>query len=245
MTTPALAQDVKGRGRHYAIPGTDRLVPSVTNVIGILDKPALPRWAAKSVAISAWELRTSLANMDEAEAIDVLKGSPWRKSQRAADRGTTIHSWLQARVLDDVLPVVDGEASDYVDAAESWYQRFKPTAIHTEVTLFADDYAGTADAILQIEGETWLVDYKTSSGLYPEVALQLSALASCNLMQEAGHGPQNAPTIQRVAAVRIGKGGEWEMREVKEVRACAQAFDHLLQVWHWQHTGNPLGGKIK
>lgn len=244
MTTPTLAQNVKGRGRHYPIPGTDRLVPSVTNVIGILDKPALPRWAAKSVAVTAWELRASLPNMDMDEAIDVLKGSPWRKSQRAADRGTTIHEWLQARVRGDALPNVEGEAVEYVEAAEAWYQRFQPRAVHTEITLFSDGYAGTADAILEIEGQTWLIDYKTSSGLYAEVALQLSALATCDLMQEAGYEAQSAPAINRVAAVRIGKGGEWEMREVTDVQSCAVAFDHLLAAWHWQKSGNPLGGKI-
>lgn len=245
MTTPALAQTVKGRGRHYAIPGTDRLVPSVTNVIGILDKPALPRWAAKSVAVTAWELRASLPNMDEAEAIDVLKGSPWRKSQRAADRGTTIHEWLQARVRGVVLPDVDGEAVEYVEAAESWYQRFQPREVHTEITMFADTYAGTADAILEIEGQTWLIDYKTSSGLYPEVALQLSALATCDLMVLPDGETQDVPPIDRVAAVRIGKDGEWEMREVTDRHRCAAVFDYMLEVWMWQKSGNPLGGKIK
>jgi hypothetical protein len=245
MTTPALAQNVKGRGRHYPIPGTDRLVPSVTNIVGTLDKPALPRWAAKQVAIMAWELRTSLPNLAEDEAIDLLKGSPWRKSQRAANRGTTIHEWLQARVRGTTLPPVEGEAALYVQAAEAWYERFQPQAIHTEVTLFSDGYAGTADAILEIDDQVWLVDYKTSSGLYPEVALQLSALATCDTLQEAGHEAQNAPAIDRVAAVRIGTDGDWEMREVEDVRACAEAFDHLLQVWNWKHDGNPLGGKIK
>lgn len=244
MTTPALAENVKGRGRHYRIPDTNRLVPSVTNVIGILDKPALPRWAAKQVAITAWELRTSLPNLAEDEAIDMLKGSPWRTSRRAADRGSTIHEWLQVRVGGGTPAEPTGEAALYVDAAEAWYQRFQPRAVHTEVTMFADSYAGTADAILEIEGQVWLVDYKTSSGLYPEVALQLSALATCDMLQTGDH-IGNVPKIDRVAAVRIGRDGKWEMREVEDVRACAAAFDHLLEAWNWKHDGNPLGGKIR
>ncbi|HEY7822245.1 MAG TPA: hypothetical protein VIG24_05410 [Acidimicrobiia bacterium] len=75
MTTPALAQNVRGKGRHYQHPNGD-MVPSVTNVIGILDKPALPRWAAKMVAESAYRMRHSLAGMEQNEAVDMLKGSP-------------------------------------------------------------------------------------------------------------------------------------------------------------------------
>ena len=96
MTTPALAQNVRGKGRHYSNPQTGDMVPSVTNVISILDKPALPRWAAKMVAEAAYRMRHSLAEMEQNEAVDMLKGSPWSKSKRAADRGTDIHGYLEA-----------------------------------------------------------------------------------------------------------------------------------------------------
>ena len=85
MTTPALAQNVKGKGRHYQHPKTGELVPSVTNIIGVLNKPALPRWAAKVVAEQAAAMKTSLPNLDDAEVVDMLKGAPWRSSTRAAD----------------------------------------------------------------------------------------------------------------------------------------------------------------
>ena len=98
MTTPALAQNVKGKDRHYQHPATGELVPSVTNILNVLNKPALPRWAAKVVAEQAVAMRESLTKLDEAEAVDILKGSPWRNSTRAADRGTTIHAYLEARL---------------------------------------------------------------------------------------------------------------------------------------------------
>ena len=86
MTTPALAQNVKGKGRHYQHPNGD-MVPSVTNVIGILDKPALPRWAAKMVAERAALMKGSLGRMDDGDIVDTLKAVPWQRSNRAADRG--------------------------------------------------------------------------------------------------------------------------------------------------------------
>ena len=71
MTTPALAQNVRGKGRHYQTPDGE-LVPSVTNVISILDKPALPRWSAKMVAETAYRMRHSLSGMERNEAVDLL-----------------------------------------------------------------------------------------------------------------------------------------------------------------------------
>lgn len=42
MTTPALAENVKGKGRHYKHPVTGELLPSITNVLGAaVNKPAL------------------------------------------------------------------------------------------------------------------------------------------------------------------------------------------------------------
>ena len=122
MTTPALAENVRGKGRHYNSPdGT--LVPSVTNVIGIMDKPALPRWAAKMVAERAMTMKHALANMSDNEVVDVLKGAPWSKSQRAADRGTDIHAYLEAR-LNGLKPErLSDDAEPFKDAADDWFNR--------------------------------------------------------------------------------------------------------------------------
>jgi len=39
------------------------------------------------------------------------------------------------------------------------------------------EYGGTADAFAEIDGEVWLLDYKTGAGVYPDTALQLGGLA--------------------------------------------------------------------
>ena len=121
MTTPALAENVRGRGRHYRHPDFDELVPSVTNVISILDKPALPRWSARVVAEQAAAMKDSLPKLDDDEIIDMLKGAPWRSSNRSASRGTDVHEWLERHLaLDDDLPELEGEAAQYLAGAQAW-----------------------------------------------------------------------------------------------------------------------------
>lgn len=238
MTSPALAENVKGKGRHYRDPRSGDLVPSVTNVLGVLNKPALPRWAAIEVARKAWELRLSLPGMDEADAIDVLKGSPWRKSTRAADRGTTIHAYLEAVLAGSRPQTVTGEAALYRAAADAWLDWYKPTPVHLERTVFGDGYAGTADAWLKVDGALWLVDFKTSKAVYPEAALQLAALAAAPLMA-VGDDVVEAPTPARLAVVRIGLEGEHETRFVADPAAELEAFMAALVVWHWMNGDGP------
>ena len=234
MTTPALAENVRGKGRHYRDPRSGELVPSVTNVLGVINKPALPRWAAREVAAAAVTMKASLAGMDDAEVMDVLKGAPWRRSTRAADRGTTIHAYLEAALMGSAPGRVDGEAAEYRAAADAWLAAWSPEPVQLERTVFGDGYAGTGDAWLRIGGELWLVDFKTSKAIYAEAALQLSALAAAPLMA-VGDEIVEAPLADRLAVVRIGAGGEHETRLVRDPGAQYRAFVAALELWRWQH----------
>ena len=240
MTTPALAENVKGKGRHYRTPD-DMLVPSVTNVIGILDKPALPRWAAKLVAERAMHLKHSLANMDDNEVVDTLKGAPWSKSKRAADRGTDIHAYLEARLNRLEPEELSDDAVPYKQAADDWFDAVGASFedVQTEVTLFHPSYAGTTDLIGILDGAACIVDFKTSKAIYDEAALQLSALAGCYTDAEGKSLPWRNPDgtlfeMPRLIVVRIGVDG-WEEKEVADADFAMTAFFGLLEAWHWKH----------
>jgi len=231
MTTPALAENVKGKGRHYRHPVTGELVPSVTNIIGVLNKPALPRWAAKVVAEQAVAMRDSLPKLDEAEAIDLLKSSPWRSSKRASDRGTTIHSYLEARMQGLDPQEISGEAARYRKAADAWLSDWEPEPVAVELTVFGPDYAGTGDLWCRPKGGgICLVDYKTSKAIYPEAALQLAALAHATLDPD-GNTP---PKVDAAWVVRIGEDG-YEAKRVADLDYNYAAFRACLQAWHWMN----------
>ena len=240
MTTPALAENVRGKGRHYRTRDGE-LVPSVTNVIGILDKPALPRWAAKLVAERAMHLKHSLANMDDNEVVDTLKGAPWSKSKRAADRGTDIHAYLEARLNRLEPEELSDDAVPYKQAADDWFDAVGASFedVQTEVTLFHPSYAGTTDLIGILDGAACIVDFKTSKAIYDEAALQLSALAGCYTDAEGKSLPWRNPDgtlfeMPRLIVVRIGVDG-WEEKEVADADFAMTAFFGLLEAWHWKH----------
>jgi hypothetical protein len=230
VTTPALAENVKGKGRHYRNPDGE-LVPSVTNVLGVLNKPALPRWAAKVVAEQAVAMRDSLLKLDEAEAIDMLKGAPWRNSSRAADRGTTIHAYLESRLAGMDPKEISGEAARFRRAADEFLTAWTPKPLHLELTVFGDGYAGTGDlwAVLN-NGATAVLDYKTSKAIYPEAALQLAALAYAQTTADG----DPAPKVDEAWVVRIGEDG-YEAKQVRDLEGCYQTFQALLTAWRWQN----------
>lgn len=244
MTEPALAQNVKGKGRHYTHPVTGQLLPSVTNVIGILDKPAIPRWAAKLVAEQAWALRGSLDQLDEAEAIDLLKGAPWRNSTRAANRGTAVHALLERLTLGETTEALTGEAADYQKGVDRFLEEHEVVPFGTEVTVFGDGYAGTADMIGTVDGVPAVLDYKTGkSGPYPEVALQLEALRNATHCISWEDGSViDMPTTEVGVAVLIKPTGSYVIKKVDDPDGSLAAFRSLLAAWHWvKQDGGPLG----
>lgn len=241
VTEPALAQNVKGRGRHYQHPETGALVPSVTNVISVLDKPALPRWAAKEVAQAAWNMRRSLDQMGEAECIDVLKGSPWRKTNRAAGRGTSVHEYLEAAMTGATVEL-NGEALMYQKGADDFLNRYQPEFVRTEFTVFGDGYAGTSDFLAVINRTLLIGDYKTGKALYPEVALQLAAIRYAREIVTP-FGLEPMPEVDGCVAVLISP----DRALVKEVAADEQAhaaFLSCLTAWTWQKDAAPLGAEV-
>jgi hypothetical protein len=242
VTTPALAENVRGKGRHYRA-SDDTLVPSVTNVIGVMSKgDALTRWSAKMVAEAAWNMRQSLDAMGRDEAITVLKQSPWRKSTRAADRGTDIHAYLEARLNRLEPEELSDDAEPYRAAADEWFDYIGASFedVQTEVTLFHPMYAGTTDLIARRDDRWVILDFKTSKAIYDEAALQLSALSGCLTLADGSPVPWRADdgtllTMPQLVVVRIGEDG-WEEKEVADPYGSLTAFFGLLEAWQWKHS---------
>lgn len=234
MTTPALAETVKGRGRHYRHPTTGDLVPSVTNILSVINKPALMGWAARQVAIMAAEMRGVLGNMEHDEVVDLLKGAASRSSNRAGSRGTDVHEWIADELQGVANYEPQGQALNYLPAARSWLADANPTPVAVETTMFHALYAGTADAVLEIDGEKWLVDFKTSRGIYDEAALQTCALENCFLWMQ-GDTAVEAGKVDRIAVVRFADNGKYEVREVTDKETHQQMFLALVSLWYWQH----------
>lgn len=177
---------------------------SVTTIIGALAKEGLVYWSAEEAAIAAVNQQATWRGMLEDDdpacqhrdaascpAIKWLRDARHRKPKgmrSAADLGTAVHEAAEKYALTGTRPDVDDEVRPFLDRFDEWLQRFSPTYHATEVAVYHPElgYAGTLDAILEIDGVRYIGDYKSTRKVldgrdkptkpYPEqVGLQLAA----------------------------------------------------------------------
>lgn len=176
-------------GNHtYRLDG--KPVPGVTGLLGVLDKPAIPKWAARTVA--EWVA-------DNPDAVEILRESgriplvttlanvPWEKRDKAATRGKDLHAFAEdllygreidvADVPDDLIPVLE-HAIAFLD---TW--QIRPLLVEAPVAHRGDWWAGTLDLVADYvdprtgEPGRAIFDWKSGKALYPEYAWQLNAYA--------------------------------------------------------------------
>jgi hypothetical protein len=194
MTTPALAFNVRGRGRHYPwkpqtidrlpvnqwgsvnptdIPADITPFPSVTNVTSMLSKgDGLLYWSAEQSLRGLYD--SGALPLDVEQAVARFKGAFRDRRQERADEGTRAHTLAEKLTLDLPLPS-DLEKQDeaYADAYMAFWSDHKVEPVEVEATVYnyAYGYAGTADLFAVIDGVPSVVDYKTRGDVPDEKKL--------------------------------------------------------------------------
>ncbi len=148
--------------QKYLLADGKTQVPGVTTITGQLAKPALVPWANK----------LGLAGIDVSKFVD-------DKSQI----GTLAHEMILAH-LSKRQPETEDYSKNQIDAAENaflsyleWEKGHKLIPELTEVQAVSEKlgYGGTFDLYGLVDGVYELIDFKTGSGIYPEMWLQVAA----------------------------------------------------------------------
>jgi hypothetical protein len=199
------------RGRTYK--WRDEEFTSVTTIIGGgMPKPALKAWGEKLVATTAVAKKAIWTQMDDNEAIDWLKRSPFRETDKAAVQGSDIHEWAEAYVLGHAIPV--GELPEkqrpYAEGFLRFLDEWQPVYEATEVTVYnrAIGVAGTLDFLARLPGlGLTLGDYKTGKGVYGEVACQLAAYRYAEFIGAPDGTEVSMPEVDACAVLHLTPKG--------------------------------------
>lgn len=161
----------------------ERLVPSVTTYLSIVDKPALSYWLQKQALLEAinnsWHVESLWFDDPDACAAKIIAASKQKNVTAKADEGTILHGVMEdffnghppsdpklTKLCSGVLETLKKETGCI-------WSDFVPEQTFCNQDLF---FAGTVD----LHNDGWTIDYKTKDSavnqkLWPAHSEQLSA----------------------------------------------------------------------
>ncbi len=236
------------RWHRYGWRGEDGIehypLMSVTSALQVIEKPALPRWSANTVARYAIDNRHLL---DREDAYDVLRKAPERERERSASFGTVVHKLIDAHTSGyGEEPGPDTDERLFLTAWRSFVMEYEPQFLTTESMVFnlTHGYAGKFDATAWIDGSLYLLDYKTGNAIYPETELQLAGYAAAEFIgRENDTRKYPLPPFEKYAVVHIRPevfdGGYPEGYRFVEYDVTDESkalFLHALPLRRWAST---------
>lgn len=215
-------------------------LPSVTTIIGVVDKSGpLVGWAKRITAEAAVDHRAeiegwvTLSGRDG--AIAMLKTVAVAQRDKAANAGTDVHQLAEAIARGQEV-LVPEELAPYIASYRGFLDDFGPEFLAAEemVADLTHGYAGTLDAIARIAGEVWMLDIKTSKGVYPETALQLAAYGHAEFIGRPGTEQKfRIPEIDRWGVIHV-RPEKYELIEMEVTRSTYGAFLAAKAIHDWR-----------
>jgi len=206
----------------YMLPDGE-VVPSVTQILNtVIAKPGLQRWAN--------QLGLNNKNIND-------------ESKATLDIGKLLHAYIQADLEGAVVDEV-GYTPEQISLAKKsfaqylcWKDGKQIKTIKTEYMMVSEkyEYGGTIDALLEIDGELTLLDWKTSTHISLDYKLQI--VAYLYLLQEQNIMPS------RVGVLRLPKtDGEFEYYEANANAHMQKYGEAWLKALDWYKALSTLQG---
>jgi hypothetical protein len=211
----------------------------VTTIINQLNKPGLTGWAARMAAACAIREWSSLQEMPIWERKEIISGEHDRIRDDSSALGTRVHAAIEAFINGEPCEHTK-EVSPFMMSFTRFVMEYRPEFFHSEVTVWnrRHGFAGTADAIISIRDQTWLVDFKSGRSLHPEVGMQLSALAHGEFIIKPDGEETEMPHIDRLAAIHI-RPRSWKFTPVQHDEQNWKAFLACRELHDWSYHTAP------
>ena len=228
-------------GRYYIHPSRRKSVPSITNIKDIKSIPALKYAAARDAASYAADQRAKLATLEREEAFQLVRSAPFRRTPDSPSAiGDIVHNWIDRFIKKEPVPPEEVSAAP-VTARHTWEQfgrfvnRYAPEFTGSEFTVWSDvhDYAGTGDFSCRIGGGLVLVDTKTGKQAWPDMAIQLAALANADCILTPDGEENEMPAWDAYGVLHL-RPASFALIPVYHIDAAFRAFLGLKAVFDWQ-----------
>jgi hypothetical protein len=238
----------KGRYHHYE----DEAGQKIPGVTGILDKAiplhqVLTPWAGRQAGDYVLDYWDELMTMKPSERYKAVANAHKRSNEAAKIKGTKVHV-LGAAVASGAEVVVPAELAGYVEAYTQFLYDFDVDVFLDEVVVWSKvhGYCGTLDmgASLLMDAalggatyeswvrESWLIDVKTGSGVYDNVAFQLAPYRFADVWieypDEGDPIEHEMPVFDRCGVLHVREDG-YDLVPVNADERAFRGFLYLKQ----------------
>lgn len=251
--------------RVYVDDSTQMTVPGVTSIINMLPKPFLQRWNANMAATLAVDspFLAAMAASDREGAIKYIAGAAQRYTKERGRIGSEAHMIFERLMNGEHVGQQAPDIEPYRLHFLDFMEKVNPELVDAENAAWSDthEYCGSFDAVLRV----WLdekrrpvptrdkgsapalliLDYKTSKGAYPDVALQLAAYANADRIIDADGDSKPNYEYDGGAVLHVTP----ERWQLKPVNIGAEVFDTFLTLkkimeWDKNTSKKALGRPI-
>ena len=204
----------KAHQRYRLADGT--IVPGVTTILGVLNKPALVKWAnnlgLQGIDSSAYVDETAKIGKLAHEMVQEYLGGPeWDRSTYNAGQ----------------IDLAENAVLSFYEWERRNVSSFKTTFIEEQFVSETNRYGGTVDWYGELNGQLWLIDFKTCKTLYPEHTYQTAAYRA--LLLERGY------RVDGVRILRIGRsegeGFDDKIIGREEIEDAYRVFESALNLY--------------
>lgn len=195
-----------------------KFIPSVTWISGFYPKGiAFYKWLANK----GW---------DEAEALKIAAG----------DKGSKVHNAIENLIAGQTIKMEDRYMNNSTNTEEElnseeyeaicsfarWVDDYSPEFLKNEITAISEayGYAGTIDCICRIKDQLYIVDFKTSQYIWPEMEIQISAYKQAISEDYKGRD-------FKLAILQLGYKKNKKLYKFTEVDDKFELFLHAKAIW--------------
>lgn len=147
-----------------------------------------------------------------------------------AELGHAVHSCIEFLIDDDLdESSIDLSWQPYIDAWKYWRSVYQPKFLHTELRLGCELFCGTVDCICEINGEIFVIDWKTTDKLLKTVGPQTAAY------ELLARDFEKRKSMLNRAALQLKPNGQFVFERFTDINDYA-IFEHLLIVNQWIHN---------
>lgn len=231
--------------------GKSKRLCGVTTYLNVINKPALIPWAVRTT-VEYLRGHIEALQTEPNQILDAAKFEADRLKKDAARIGHETHAWIEAyiksKIAGGIEPEIpeDEQVLNGVNNFMAWVKKDEPEFHASEMIIYSQkyNYVGQADVVATIKKKKYLVDVKTTNGIWAEMLSQTAAY-------QRGYEEQTGELLDGRIILKIDKDADMPVEPIfldEDENTVERDFDCFLSamaIYEWQKKANSHIRKLR